>query len=102
MHLLEVVGAVVKSLDVLPVEVLREGLGGRGQVVVRALPDSDRDGLAREIGMGDTARALQDLFEDEAAACREALKERTRERVPLAWATTQDNLGSALRSLGER
>ena len=36
------------------------------------------------------------------AAYREALKEWTRERVPLDWATTQNNLGNALRSLGER
>ena len=33
---------------------------------------------------------------------REALKERTRERVPLDWAQTQNNLGTALRPLGER
>ena len=40
---------------------------------------------------------------DEAvAAYREALKERTRERVPLEWAMTQNNLGNALRTLGER
>ena len=36
------------------------------------------------------------------AAFREALKERTRERVPLAWAETQTNLGAALQSLGLR
>jgi hypothetical protein len=36
------------------------------------------------------------------AAFREALKERTRERVPLGWAMTQNNLGAALKSLGER
>jgi hypothetical protein len=65
LHLLEVVGAVVKSLDVLPVEVLRQELGGRGQVVVRALPDNDRDALAQDIGIGDTPRTLQYLFEDE-------------------------------------
>jgi len=35
-------------------------------------------------------------------AYREGLKERTRERVPLDWATTQNNLGNALSSLGER
>jgi CheY-like chemotaxis protein len=29
-------------------------------------------------------------------------KERTRERVPLNWAGTQNNLGNALRALGER
>ena len=36
------------------------------------------------------------------AAFQEALKEYTRERVPLDWATTQNNLGSALMTLGER
>ena len=36
------------------------------------------------------------------AAYTEALKERTRERVPLDWATTQNNLGAALSALGER
>ena len=33
---------------------------------------------------------------------REALAERTRERVPLQWAMTQNNLGNALSTLGER
>jgi tetratricopeptide (TPR) repeat protein len=41
-------------------------------------------------------------LEEAVAACREALKEYTRERVPLQWATTQNNLGNALGSLGER
>jgi hypothetical protein len=36
------------------------------------------------------------------AAFRAALQERTRERVPLDWATAQMNLGSALRALGGR
>jgi hypothetical protein len=35
-------------------------------------------------------------------AYRTALEERTRERVPLDWATTQNNLGVALRALGAR
>jgi tetratricopeptide (TPR) repeat protein len=35
-------------------------------------------------------------------ACHEALKELTRERAPLEWAATQNNLGNALCSLGER
>src|SRR5262245_39752243 len=46
---------------------------------------------------GDTAR-----LEEAVAAFRDALKERTRERVPLDWAMTQNNLGIALRTLGER
>ena len=36
------------------------------------------------------------------AAYRAALEERTRERVPLEWAGTQNNLGNALQRLGER
>ena len=32
------------------------------------------------------------------AAFREALTERTRERVPLQWAKTQSNLGNALKA----
>ena len=36
------------------------------------------------------------------AIFRETLQERTRERVPLDWATTQNNLGNALQMLGWR
>ena len=39
---------------------------------------------------------------DAVTAYREALKEWTRERVPLYWAGTQNNLGNALETLGER
>ena len=42
------------------------------------------------------------LLEDAVAAYRAALQERTRDRVPLDWATTQNNLGTALSTLGER
>lgn len=57
------------------------------------------------------AKALQTLGEqsgenaplqEAVAAYRAALKEQTRERVPLDWAKTQNNLGNALRALGER
>ena len=41
-------------------------------------------------------------LEEAVAAYRAALLERTRERVPLYWATTQNNLANALSSLGER
>ena len=36
------------------------------------------------------------------AVYRGLLEERPRERVPLDWATTQNNLGNALQTLGER
>ena len=49
---------------------------------------------ARESG---TAR-----LEEAVAAYRAALEEATRERVPLKWAQTQNNLGTALLMLGER
>ena len=35
-------------------------------------------------------------LEEAVAAYRAALEERTRERVPLDWAMTQNNLGNAL------
>ena len=41
-------------------------------------------------------------LEEAVAAYRAALEERTRERVPLHWAMTQNNLGNALLTLGER
>ena len=37
-------------------------------------------------------------LEEAVAAYRAALEERTRERVPLDWAMTQNNLGNALLS----
>ena len=41
-------------------------------------------------------------LEGAAQAYKQALLERTRERVPLNWAETQNNLGIALKALGER
>ncbi len=41
-------------------------------------------------------------LEEAVAAFHAALTEHTRERVPLEWAMTQNNLGSALVTLSER
>ena len=41
-------------------------------------------------------------LEQAVAAYTEALKECTRERAPLDWAATQNNLGNALATLGKR
>jgi tetratricopeptide (TPR) repeat protein len=41
-------------------------------------------------------------LEEAVAVYRETLTELTRERVPLDWAMTQNNLGDALLRLGER
>jgi tetratricopeptide (TPR) repeat protein len=51
--------------------------------------------------IGEQAGSNDDL-QQAVAAYRDALKETTRERVPLDWAMTQNNLGIALRRLGER
>ena len=48
-------------------------------------------------GSARTGRRLEEAV----AAFREALKERTRERAPREWATTQDDLDIALVKLGE-
>src|SRR5713226_3106634 len=41
-------------------------------------------------------------LEEAVTAYRDALTEYTRERVPLDWAMTQNNLGAVLWTLGER
>jgi hypothetical protein len=41
-------------------------------------------------------------LEESVTAYRDALQEYTRERVPLDWAMTQNNLGNALETLGKR
>ena len=51
------------------------------------------------LGEGESGTAR---LEEAVNAYRDALLERTRERVPLDWAMTQNNLGSALSTLGER
>ena len=51
--------------------------------------------------MADPARARSTLLIG-IAAYHAALEERRRERVPLQWAMTQNNLGTALSTLGER
>jgi exonuclease VII small subunit len=51
--------------------------------------------------LGELATGTAEL-EEAVAAYRDALKELTRERAALEWATTQINLGSALLVLGER
>ena len=59
-------------------------------------------------GLGNALRALgeresgTETLTQAVDACREALKENTRERVPLAWAATQNCFGNAFRALSER
>jgi tetratricopeptide (TPR) repeat protein len=72
-----------------------------------AASSHDERGIAQD-NLGTALSALGDReggmarLEEAVAAYRDALKERTRERVPLDWATTQYNLGNALSALGKR
>jgi tetratricopeptide (TPR) repeat protein len=77
----------------------------------RRLSDVASSDDERNIARSNLGVALQVLGERESgtarleeavAAYRNALKEWTRERVPLQWSTTQNNLGVALQRLGAR
>lgn len=62
----QIVEAVVKALEIYPVQVLgTEQNDGRRYATVRAEPDNERDRLARRIGLASTAVALHRLFEEE-------------------------------------
>ena len=65
--------------------------------------------LRAELRLGETQNNLGSALEtgtkrlgEAVEAYRAALQKQTRERVLLDWAMTQNNLGSALRGLGER
>ena len=77
------------------------------KLLVDRAGDSDETGAA----LNDLGTALATLgerdsgterLEQAVAAYQQALKERTRDRVPLDWAATQNNLGNALQALGAR
>src|SRR5215469_9636583 len=79
--------------------------------VRRKLLDGPLSSDERGIANANLGLALSTLGERESGtarlkegveAYRAALQERTRERVPLDWAGTQNNLGIALMRLGER
>lgn len=68
-------------------------------------------GLERAVMQGSLGSALQTVglqtgqavvLQKSITAYQEALKECTRERVPLDWAALQNNLGNALKTLGQR
>jgi hypothetical protein len=64
--LIQIVEALVKSLEVFPLEVLEVDFkNGRYYAAVRAEPDNERDKIARKVGLVDTENALKRLFEDD-------------------------------------
>jgi tetratricopeptide (TPR) repeat protein len=80
---------------------------GSRRVQLRLIISSNERGTA----LNDLGLSLANLGERESGTARldeavqvyhAALEERTREQVPLDWATTQSNLGNALSTLGQR
>lgn len=64
--LIQIVEAVIKSLDVYPLEILEiEQREGHRYAIVRAEPDNERDRMARKVGLVDTENSLKRLFEDD-------------------------------------
>jgi tetratricopeptide (TPR) repeat protein len=74
----------------------------------RVPPEDETKRLGYLSGGAEALFRQGDEFGDNSAlaaaidAYRATLQEQTRERVPLQWASTQNNLGTALRTLGER
>jgi tetratricopeptide (TPR) repeat protein len=75
----------------------------------RGRPEWDADARGSTfVVLADALQTLGDQsgqnapLQEAVEAYRAALQERTRERVPLDWAMTQNNLGRALAMLGER
>ncbi len=73
-----------------------EGTDARARAA-RLGDDAEQSRRMRFATLG-SARAARRGWRRRSTAYRDALKERTRERVPLDWAMTQNNLGNALAS----
>ena len=75
-------------------------------VMARATTSEERGTAGNDLGtalatLGERESGTERL-DQAVTAYTEALKERTRDRVPMEWAMTQMNLGTALATLGER
>jgi hypothetical protein len=85
---------------------LADRLGGLVKTLPAAIKAEDRAQIFHAFALINAALGEQtgdsSHLEKAIVAYREALKEYNRERVPLDWAMTQNNLGNALQILGER
>jgi hypothetical protein len=80
-----------------PIKAVSRRKGGQSPLLLA--PNARSGSALGTLGKRESGTAR---LEEAISAFREALKEFTRERGPLAWATTQNNLGAALRTLGLR
>jgi hypothetical protein len=64
--LIQAIEAVLKALEVYPVQILGQTSdGARRFVLLRSEPQNERDQIAKRIGLLDTASSLKRLFEDD-------------------------------------
>src|SRR6516165_1627553 len=84
------------------------GFVGDCETLLRLFRSESTDAWERKIAAyylavyEEEQRMMRRHLEEAVAAFREALKERMRERVPLQWATAQNNLERAVKLLDER
>jgi hypothetical protein len=88
--LVQVAEAVVKALECYPIEILdAKSEQGRRFVTIRAEPANERDHLAQQVGMSETATALKRLFEEDARDQRSpgarGISLRDRQRIAPGW-----------------
>jgi hypothetical protein len=82
------------------------GFVGDCETLLRLFRSESTDAWERKIAAyylavyEEEQRMMRRHLEEAVAAFREALKERMRERVPLQWATAQNNLEIVLKLLG--
>jgi hypothetical protein len=101
LRLVQVIEALMKSLEIYPVEVISSSIAhGKRTVDLRAKPDNERDRFAKRIGMSDTVTAI---FRHHYSAFgkghgQAAWQVQHIERTPLACQTCTLECASARRS----
>ncbi len=97
--LVQVVEAVVKALEIYPVQVLDVAVrNGRRHAVLRAEPHNDRDRIARKVGLTETSSALRRLFEEDQ---REGEAKWRLSRAASLGASRRDDVSASFLEVGE-
>lgn len=85
---------------------LEVSIGLAQQLVARAKTQDESGNALNDLGVSLSTLGERETgpsrLEKAVTAYRASLEERTRNRVPLEWASTQNNLGNALQTLGQR
>jgi hypothetical protein len=100
--LVQVIESVINALEIYPVEILAVEIQGSNRyVILRAEPDSERDKIAKRVGLTESERALKRLFEEDQRdsegrwrlSMAASLGASRRNDVAVSFAETQDHQG---------